>query len=78
MKIVLLLAGFFILVFLATGIIGYLLRNPRTMEMTAILPTPIELVWQIVTDPENQENWRSDITKVKTEELQDKVMVWTE
>lgn len=60
------------------GIIGYLLDNSRTKEISVNLSAPLKQVWNIVTSPGEQADWRSDIEKVKIEQKDERAIVWTE
>jgi len=63
-------------IFILTGIIGYLLEDPRKKEMSVKISAPIQQVWDTITDPKNQVNWRSDLESVEMED--DNKKIWTE
>ncbi len=64
------------IIFILTGAIGYILEDPRKNVMTVKVSAPIQQVWDTITDPKNQVNWRSDLERVEMEDVNKKV--WTE
>ena len=78
MKWALSIAGVLAFSFVLCGVVGFLLRNPRTTEMKVNLSVPIDTVWRLISDPEKQTEWRSDLVRVELRPVIGGYKTWTE
>lgn len=78
MTILYIIGGIFALAFLIFFVIGLSMKKEHKISRNIFIKSPLEKVWDTVTDTVRQIEWRSDLQKIELKESADGHLVWAE